>query len=94
MTSLARYPHSDSKLFQPSTLDAALELIDDLRSSLVSGQQSVGRYAHVANSHFSDQVDDLVRIHAAIKAGRTDDALYDLEKVISTFDSGWRCRAA
>lgn len=75
-------------------MDAALELIDSLRSSLMASLESVGRSSYLENSNLSEEVDELVRIHAAIKAGRTDDALYDLEKVISTFDSGWRCRAA
>lgn len=90
MTALAHHP--DSKMFRPTTLDSALDLISNLRSSLTAMQENLARSKYIETGDFSEEIDDLIRVRAAIKDGRIDDALYDLEKVISTFDSGWHCR--
>jgi predicted nucleic acid-binding Zn-ribbon protein len=42
---------------------------------------------------FRDRVDDLARLRTAIKAGRSDAALFDLERILSELDSAWRTRA-
>lgn len=94
---MAAFAHQDSNLFRPTTLDSALDLIANLRSSIVATQEGLARSKdiaeHIESGDFRDEIDTLVRVRSAIKAGRIDDALYDLEKVISTFDSGYLCRS-
>ena len=83
--------HAQSKRAEPTTLDAALDMLADLRVSAKASADALDRASR--GRDLSDKVDDLIDVRRAIKSGRTDDALYYLERALSHLDSAWMCRA-
>lgn len=81
---------------KPSTLDEALTVIERLSganatilASRVDHQRGPGE-----GRVWNETIDNLIRARKSIKAGRSDDALYEIEKALSWMDSGWSCRSS
>lgn len=59
--------------------------IDELEGALARAESGM--------DELEEHTDTLARLHTKIKRGAIDDALYDLEKVLSHLDSAWGTRA-
>ncbi len=85
--------HAQSALFKPTSLDDAIDLIANIRSSATAAQESLAKATALAGRDVSEEVYSLVQVRKAIKDGRLDDAIYDLDRVLSILDSGYLCRS-
>lgn len=60
--------------------------IDELESERDELQKKIDRYES------GDNIRRLIDARNAVLSGRADDAVYDIERVLSEMDSAWRCR--
>lgn len=60
--------------------------LDELESECDELQKKIDRYES------GDNIRRLIDARNAVLSGRADDAVYDIERVLSEMDSAWRCR--
>lgn len=76
-------------------LATAKEQISALKSKIEDAQRAARNHIEALESRPMRErsVDALIEVRRAIKAGRVEDALYELEREMSSLNSSWRIAA-
>ena len=84
------YPPSKGEV---EKMQANLERLGRANEDLFTRNDQLVLRIETIRTAFNHKVEDLAKAYTLIKQGDVKDGLYELERVLSEVDSGWRCLA-